>query len=128
MVVSIICLLGFGGGCESDAGTGGLLGAGLGAIAGQAIGGDTEATLIGGAVGGATGYMIGDQKDRKKAQAQTQAALQDANTFYVNVANSNESFTAVRVVKSGNVYIAEQGEQYMKLPTEAQLKAAGYGF
>ena len=52
-------------GCESDAQTGALLGAGLGAVAGQAIGGNSEGTLIGAAVGGGAGYLIGNQSDKK---------------------------------------------------------------
>ncbi len=52
-------------GCESDAQTGALIGAGVGALAGQAIGGDTEGTLIGAGVGAAGGYMIGNESDKK---------------------------------------------------------------
>ncbi|MEX0281639.1 MAG: OmpA family protein [Arenibacterium sp.] len=47
--------------------TGMLVGAGLGALAGQLVGGDTEATLIGAAVGGATGGLIGNQLDKQEA-------------------------------------------------------------
>ncbi|MBW7988589.1 MAG: glycine zipper 2TM domain-containing protein [Planctomycetes bacterium] len=53
-------------GCESDAQTGALIGAGIGAIAGQAIGGDTEGTLIGAGVGAAGGYIIGNEQDKRK--------------------------------------------------------------
>jgi hypothetical protein len=53
-------------GCESDAQTGALIGAGVGALAGQAIGGDTEGTLIGAGAGAAGGYMIGNEQDKKK--------------------------------------------------------------
>lgn len=60
------------GGCESDAQTGALLGAGIGALAGQAIGGDTEGTLIGAAVGGGIGYVVGNEGDKKKAKEQRQ--------------------------------------------------------
>jgi hypothetical protein len=58
-------------GCGDSASSGGkgaLLGAGLGALAGQAIGGDTESTLIGAAVGAGAGYIIGNEKDKKAAQ------------------------------------------------------------
>ncbi len=58
--------LAFVAGCESDAQTGALIGAGIGAIAGQAIGGDTEATLIGAGAGAAGGYMIGNERDKNK--------------------------------------------------------------
>lgn len=41
-----------------------LTGAGGGALVGQAIGRDTEATLIGTAVGGMLGYMVGNEMDK----------------------------------------------------------------
>jgi uncharacterized protein YcfJ len=55
-------------GCN-DAQAGALLGAGVGALAGQAIGGDTEATLIGTAVGVGAGYIIGNESDKSKHDA-----------------------------------------------------------
>jgi len=66
LVVAVSLGLIFVAGCESDAQTGALIGAGVGAIAGQAIGGDTEGTLIGAGVGAAGGYMIGNEQDKKK--------------------------------------------------------------
>jgi hypothetical protein len=60
-------------GCESQGGTGALVGGGLGALAGQAIGGDTESTLIGTAVGAGIGYVIGNEKDKKKAKEMSEA-------------------------------------------------------
>ncbi len=53
------------GGCN-DAQSGALLGAGIGALAGQAIGGDTEATVIGTAVGAGVGYAVGNESDKAK--------------------------------------------------------------
>jgi hypothetical protein len=53
------------GGC-SDGEAGALLGAGIGALAGQAIGGNTEATLIGAGVGAGTGYIVGNESDKRK--------------------------------------------------------------
>lgn len=41
-----------------------LIGAGSGALLGQAIGGDTESTLVGTAVGGLFGYIIGSEMGR----------------------------------------------------------------
>ena len=41
-----------------------LLGAGGGALVGQAVGRDTEGTLIGTAVGGMLGYMVGNEMDK----------------------------------------------------------------
>ena len=66
LVVAVSLGLAFVAGCESDAQTGALIGAGVGAIAGQAIGGDTEGTLIGAGVGAAGGYIIGNEQDKKK--------------------------------------------------------------
>jgi hypothetical protein len=43
-------------------------GGGLGALFGQAIGGDTESTLIGGAIGATIGHVIGNKKDKKHAE------------------------------------------------------------
>jgi hypothetical protein len=56
------------GGCN-DAQAGALLGAGIGALAGQAIGRDTEATLIGTAVGAGAGYVVGNESDKAKSRA-----------------------------------------------------------
>ena len=66
LVVAVGLGLAFVAGCESDAQTGALIGAGVGALAGQAIGGDTEGTLIGAGVGAAGGYIIGNEQDKKK--------------------------------------------------------------
>ncbi len=55
-------------GCETSAQTGALGGAGIGALAGQAIGGNTQATLIGAGVGAVAGYMVGNEKDKKDAR------------------------------------------------------------
>lgn len=55
-------------GCATSAKTGSLIGAGIGAAAGQWIGGDTEGTLIGAGVGAAAGYMIGNEEDKEKSR------------------------------------------------------------
>lgn len=48
-----------------DKGVNGLLfGAGSGALIGQAIGRNTEATLLGTAVGGVLGYIIGNERGK----------------------------------------------------------------
>ena len=60
-------------GCESQGGTGALVGGGIGALAGQAIGGDTGSTLIGAAVGSGVGYIIGNEKDKKRAKEMSTA-------------------------------------------------------
>lgn len=64
------CLLGSAaalGGCN-DAQAGSLLGAGIGALAGQAIGRDTESTVIGTAVGAGAGYVIGNESDKARSR------------------------------------------------------------
>lgn len=127
MVVLIVCLLSFGG-CKTSAGTGGLIGTGIGAIAGQAIGGDTKSTLIGAALGGGTGYIIGDQQDKKKTQAEMENLRQEMNIVTVNIINSNDSITQVALRKDGIGYRGPRNEFYDHLPNEAELKTAGYGF
>ncbi|MHC4694245.1 MAG: glycine zipper domain-containing protein [Planctomycetota bacterium] len=56
------------GGCQTRAQTGAAEGVGIGALAGQAIGGNTEATLIGAAIGAGAGYIIGNEQDKKAAK------------------------------------------------------------
>ena len=114
-------------GCESDAQTGALLGAGAGALAGQAIGRDTESTLIGTAVGGGAGYILGDQRDKKKTKAEMDNLRQEMNTVTVNITNSNSSISQVKLRKQGVGYVGPRGEYYDHLPTEEELKPI-YGF
>jgi hypothetical protein len=66
IVASVGVGLVFAGGCESDAQTGALIGTAIGAGAGQAIGGNTESTLIGAGAGAVGGYIIGNESDKKK--------------------------------------------------------------
>ena len=55
---------------------GAAIGAGLGAIAGQIIGGDTAATLIGAAVGGLVGAVGGNAVDQSVANQRAEAGQQ----------------------------------------------------
>lgn len=66
MIVAVSLGLVFAAGCESDAQTGALIGTAIGAGAGQAIGGNTEATLIGAGIGAVGGYIIGNERDKNK--------------------------------------------------------------
>jgi hypothetical protein len=69
MVILILPSLVFvSGGCQTRAQTGTLTGAGLGALIGQAVGGDTKATLIGAAIGAGVGHLIGNSQDKKAAK------------------------------------------------------------
>lgn len=42
-------------------------GAGIGALLGQAIGHDTEGTLVGGVLGAGVGYVVGDKKEKAQS-------------------------------------------------------------
>jgi len=120
MAVAVSLGLVFVCGCESDAQTGAGLGALAGAGIGQLAGGDTESTLIGAAVGGGAGYMIGNERDKKQLR-------EEINTVTVNITNPNGSITPVKLKKQGVGYIGPKGEYYSNLPTSEQLRQAGYG-
>ena len=142
MVVVVSLGLAFVGGCESDAQTGALIGTAAGAGVGQAIGHNTESTLIGAGVGGGAGYMIGNEQDKKKTKAEMESLRQEnmqmrqrsaqmqqeMSTVTINIVNSNGSITPVTLRKQGVVYIGPRGETYPTMPTQEQLKQAGYGF
>jgi hypothetical protein len=129
-------------GCESDAQTGALIGTGVGAGVGQAIGRNTESTLIGAGVGAGAGYMIGNEQDKKKTRAEMESirqenaqmrqesaqTQQEMSTVTVNITNSNGSITPVTLRRQGGFYVGPRGETYTTLPTQEQLKQAGYGF
>ena len=114
-------------GCESDAQVGSAIGALAGAGIGQLAGRDTESTLIGAAVGGTAGYMIGNESERQKAQAERACMRQEMNTVAVNITNSNGSVSQVRLRRHGVGYVGTRGEYYHRLPTEDQLRPI-YGF
>jgi hypothetical protein len=114
-------------GCESDAQTGAGIGALAGAGIGQLAGRNTESTLIGAAVGAGAGYIIGNEQDKKKQQAEMENQTTQIDTVTVNVTNSNGSITPVKLTKQGVGYIGPRGEYYDTLPTIEQLKPV-YGF
>ncbi len=124
-------VLGFGlsffAGCESDAQTGAGVGALAGAGIGQLAGGNTESTLIGAAVGGGAGYMVGNEQDKKKTKGEMENIRQEINTVTVNVTNSNGSVIPVTLRKQGVGYVGPRGEYYDHLPTSEQLRPV-YGF
>ena len=115
------------GGCQNDARTGALIGSLAGAGVGQLASGNTEATLLGAAVGGGAGYMIGNESDKNKQQQQMYAMRDDMNSRIVNVTNSNGSIIQVRLRRKGVGWIGTRGEYYPTLPTEDQLRPV-YGF
>jgi hypothetical protein len=129
VVVSLALV--FAAGCESEAqrgaGLGAAIGAGAGAIVGHQSGRAAEGALIGGAIGGAVGYGVGNEKDKKRAAAEREQIRQELNTVAVSIHNPNGSISQVALRKQGTVYIGPKGETYTSLPTEGQLKQAGYG-
>lgn len=127
IVVAVSSGIVFVGGCESDAQTGAAIGTLAGAGIGQLAGGSTEATLIGAAVGGGAGYMIGNEQDKKKAAADRDKLREEMNTVMVKVTNSNGSIIQVPLKKQGVGYVGPRGEYYDNLPTEDQLRPV-YGF
>ena len=131
MTILIVAAVSFGSlfiaGCESDAQVGSAIGALAGAGIGQLAGRDAESTLIGAAVGGTAGYMIGNESERQKAQAERAYMRQEMNTVAVNITNSNGSVSQVRLRRHGVGYVGTRGEYYHRLPTEDQLRPI-YGF
>ncbi len=131
MTILLVVAVGLGSlfvtGCESDAQVGSAIGALAGAGIGQLAGGDSEATLIGAAVGAAAGYMLGNEGDRKNAQAERAYMRQEMGTVAVNITNSNGSVSQVRLRRQGVGYVGTRDEYYSILPTEDQLRPI-YGF
>lgn len=127
VLVSVSLAFALSAGCESDAQVASAVGALAGAGIGQLAGGDTEATLIGAAVGGTAGYMIGNESDKKKAQTQVACLHEEMNTVMVKVTNSNGSVIQVPLKKHGVGYVGTRGEYYNTLPTQDQLRPI-YGF
>jgi predicted lipid-binding transport protein (Tim44 family) len=120
-------------GCETAGESGALIGAGGGALAGQAIGGNTTGTLIGTGVGALGGYVVGNEMDKSKAKQQQQvtapqqqtynAPPTQSNSVTVWLNNSNGSQTPVHLTQnSDGSYTGPKGERYPTMPSEAQLK------
>ncbi|MHC4740439.1 MAG: glycine zipper domain-containing protein [Planctomycetota bacterium] len=109
-------------GCESDAQTGAGVGVAGGALAGQLIGGDTESTLIGAGIGAGAGYMVGNERDKKKTKAEMDQLRADMNNVTVTITNSNGSKSQVLLRKQGVGYVGPRGEYYDHLPTDEELR------
>jgi outer membrane lipoprotein SlyB len=131
VTIAIILSFTFISSCSSDAGKGagigGLAGAGVGAIIGHQSGHTVGGALIGGAVGGGAGYIIGNERDKKKTQAEMDTMRVDENSELVTVTNNNGSKILIRVQRQGTGYIGPRGEYYDHLPTDAELRPL-YGF
>ena len=129
MTVAVLTVFGvvFISGCQNDAMTGATIGTLAGAGVGQLAGGDTEATLIGAAVGAGAGYIFGNEREREKTQTQMQHMSAEMNTRLVRVTNSNNSVILVKLRRQGTGWVGTAGEYYSTLPTEDQLRPV-YGF
>lgn len=114
-------------GCQTAAQTGAAVGVLAGAGIGQAIGGHPGATILGAAIGGAAGYVIGREEDESRTQAEHVRMRQEMDFVTVNVTNSNGSFSRVRLQREGIGYLGMRGEFYDHLPTEDELRPV-YGF
>jgi hypothetical protein len=127
VLIIVIVSLVFVTGCQNEAQTGAAMGTVAGAGVGQMAGGDTESTLIGAAVGGGIGYIMGNESDKQNAQAERDRLHEEAKYVTVNITNSNGSISRVRLKKHGVGYVGTRGEYYSKLPSEDQLRPI-YGF
>ena len=114
-------------GCRTAAQTGAAIGVLAGAGIGQAVGGNTEATVIGAAIGGAAGYMIGNEEDKAQARWERRRIREEMDYVTVNIRNSNGSVSRVRLRKEGIGYVGTRGEYYDHLPADDELRPV-YGF
>ncbi|MCB2181414.1 MAG: hypothetical protein KQH63_05280 [Desulfobulbaceae bacterium] len=79
--------------CANKAQTGAGTGAAVGAVAGQAIGNNTEATLIGAAIGLMLGYAVGnelDKADRMKINSAYETIPDGRTSQWVNPNTGNQ--------------------------------------
>ncbi|MFH0964956.1 MAG: YMGG-like glycine zipper-containing protein [Planctomycetota bacterium] len=129
--IASVLALAFFAGCASEAqkgaAVGSLIGAGAGAAIGSGSGRAGQGALIGAGVGAGAGYVVGNERDKAAMQQQIQSTSEQANTYIVNVHNSNGSVSSVTLRRVGSRWLGPRGEEYLSLPTEAQLRPI-YGF
>jgi hypothetical protein len=118
-------------GCQTDAQNTSLLGTGVGVGVAAISGGQGSDLLVGAAIGGGAGYIMGNESDKKKTQARTDQQIADLRSeqsmVSVWITNSNGSQIEVKLRRSGPNYIGPRGEVYSTMPTEDQLRQV-YGF
>jgi hypothetical protein len=128
-LMTVVALAAISAGCQ-DTGSGALIGAGAGAGAGAILGNNVdglskgEGAAIGAVAGGLLGGTMGNQQQQIN-QARGEAAA--ANTYVVNVQNSNGSVTPVTLRRVADGWQGPRGEIYPGMPTEQDLNGA-YGF
>ncbi len=114
-------------GCETQAQNKALIGTAIGAGAGQLIGGDTKATVIGAGIGAGAGYLWGKSQDNKakeeSAAASTNTASANSTTMTMWVNNSNGTRTEIKLTRNPDgSYTGPGGKTYPTLPTQEQLQ------
>jgi uncharacterized protein YcfJ len=82
VTLAALVTVGMTGCAETQTEKGALIGAGGGALIGQAIGHDTKATLIGAALGGITGAAIGNYRDKQHPERKYYRD-QNGHTYYI---------------------------------------------
>lgn len=98
-------------GCQNSAQTGLVAGAGVGALMGQAIGGNTTGTLIGTAVGGGIGYIIGNERDKARADEMTRAQIAAATQANQSAAGGGSTVVgATTPVRFTNTDVSPLGD------------------
>ena len=102
-VALVLLLIMTTGGCATKGRTGAGIGGGLGAIIGQAVGRNTEATLIGAAVGTGIGYIIGNEADKKEAQ---EAAKRGTSGFSTSPLSGTSWVVVSLVTNKPNPYVS----------------------
>ena len=112
--------------CETNEGTGTLVGAGTGAALGGIIGNNmgsghsTTGALIGAGAGALVGNRIGASQDTAN-RARYEAERANTTTVYVRNRNGSTRPITLRRVQ-GNIWQGPQGEQYNGVPSSRQLE------
>ncbi|MEK6935482.1 MAG: YMGG-like glycine zipper-containing protein [Nanoarchaeota archaeon] len=124
LMFCVVASLGFVSGCIEMTGNKGvdtgIVGGGVGALAGQLIGRNTKSTLIGAGIGALGGYIIGEGQKTKEEMAELRA---QQNIEMVVIQNTNGSTSTVILRKDGyGGYIGPRGERYNSMPTQEQLR------
>ncbi len=104
----------------NKASMGGIGGAGAGAIVGQAIGHNDEATLIGAVIGGFLGYVIGNEMDKYDQQMLV-------NTLATTPAGRTNEWINPRTGNEYRVTPSEQYEQVRKPRWNSDNRRGSYG-
>ena len=110
-------------GCQSNAGTGALVGGGAGALAGNLIakgtgGSRTAGTAIGGILGAVGGSLVGDNADQKQARGRADAAARQnalraptvEGIIALSTQGTSEAVIINQIRETGAVYHLTTGE------------------